>query len=448
VPDDRDVLERQIDESRSSPVALTHTARHRKKDGTVLHVEITTRALSFNDQFAWITTVHDVTERLRLEEELQRSRKLDGLARLAGGVAHDFNNLLTSILGYTQILANRYAASPEASNELGEIRAAGMHARELTQQLLAFARRQGWDSRVIDVRGLLLDRLALLRRLAGEGVLVDAPLAGDLWAVLADPAQIEQVLINLVMNARDAMGGRGTLSIRGSNVSVPSHGPPRHPHLEPGDYVILEVCDTGAGMSAEAMAHVFEPFFTTKPTGEGTGLGLATVYGVVQQLGGLATVESQPGHGATFRRVVRRSRRAVPATATEHDGPARGGTESVLVVEDDASVRTLAVRLLSQAGYRVAVAASGEEALELGSRGEPLHLLVTDLVMPRLGGHEVARRLGSAHPEMRVLYVSGYAAHDNGGAVDAPLLAKPFTPAALLGKVREVLDAPWPPEPA
>ena len=390
-----------------------------------------------------------VSEQLALEQHLRQAQKLESVGRLAGGVAHDFNNLLTVILAGVDELRHGPADPAEAAEIVDEIGAAGDRARELTQQLLAFGRKQVITPVSLDLTAVVQGTEKLLRRLLGEDVVLTTQLASDLWPVRGDRGQVEQIIVNLAVNARDAMPAGGQLSLETSNVELTAQDAGARTGLRPGRWTRLAVRDDGEGMAPEVRERIFEPFFTTKEKGKGTGLGLSTVYGIVTQSQGFILVDSEPGRGTTFELFLPvADTRALAAALPAGPAPHRG-TETVLVVEDDAQVRTITVRTLRSAGYRVLVAADGQEALAL-SAGEPrpIHLLVTDMVMPGLGGKAVAERLTAARPGLRVLFVSGYSQDviDQHGVVEAgvDLLPKPFTPGVLLARVRAVLDAAAP----
>jgi PAS domain S-box-containing protein len=390
-------------------------------------------------------TVQDVTARRRVEEELRQAQKLEGLGRLAGGIAHDFNNLLTVINGYGDMLLGELKDEDPLHEPIAEIRKAGERAAKLTGQLLAFSRKQIVQPQLLDLNELIGEDLNMIQRLAGEDIELETRLAAPLGRVLADPGQMHQVLLNLVVNARDAMPLSGRLTIATSDVDVAEGDPARHPGLAPGRYVLLSVEDTGIGIEAEAREHIFDPFFTTKDKGAGTGLGLATVHGIVQQAGGAISFHSESGRGTTFLIHLPRSEAATPDDrGTVGSSADRGGTETVLVVEDQDSVRKLAVRMLRHRGYRILEAAHGDEALELAERySGPIHLLLTDVVMPGMTGRKLAEHLKAARPSMKVLYMSGYAEDivTSRGLLDPGLfyIAKPFAPEALAEKVREAL---------
>jgi PAS domain S-box-containing protein len=393
----------------------------------------------------YVAVKRDVTEELKLQNQLFEAQKLESIARLAGGIAHDFNNLLTVILGCAAALRDDLASGrPASAEDVEEVRTAGERARELTRQLLAFARRQVIEPVALDLNALIGNSEKLLRRVLNEDIVLEVAVQPHLWPVRCDPGQLEQILLNLVVNARDAMAQGGKLRIETSNQEVTEAHVSLYPGIRPGPYVRLAIHDSGAGMSAEVKARLFEPFFTTKPVGEGTGLGLATVHGIVKQSGGFIRVESEPGYGTSFEvlfpRAGEAARRAPePAAHT----PRRGG-ETVLLVEDDPHVRSVTARALGSEGYAVLVAGNGLEALELlSSHRGPLDLLVTDVIMPGVDGHRLAESIRKQWPKVRVLYVSGHA-HDvlgEHGALDpgVDLLSKPYTPASLLARVAAAL---------
>ena len=379
-------------------------------------------------------------ERAQLQRDLAQAQKLEAIGRLAGGVAHDFNNVLTAILGSAELLlldAPRGGASRE---EVQIIRDAAVRAQELIRQLLAFSARQVLQPAVVDLNDLVKNLGRMLRRLIGEDLALLTELGPDLGAVRVDPGQVEQVLVNLAVNARDAMPDGGRLTIRTANVDVSEAT-----ELPIGPYVLIEVADTGTGMDAATMARAFEPFFTTKERGKGTGLGLASVYGIVRQSGGHIGLTSAPGAGTTFRIHLPRVEAAVDAA---HEAPAvaapAAGTETILVAEDEQMVRVLVRKVLEQAGYTVLLAGGGSEALQLAERHTgPIHLLVTDVVMPGMSGRELARQLVTKRAGTKVLFLSGYAddAVARHGVLEpgTAFMQKPFTPSALARRVREVL---------
>jgi CheY-like chemotaxis protein len=372
---------------------------------------------------------------------------MEAIGSLAGGVAHDFNNLLSVILGFVELVLDDLRPGEQWQSELTEVRRAGERARDLTRQLLAFSRKQVLKPVLLDLNVVLLEMEAMLRRLLGSCIELTVVTAVELGAIKADRGQLEQVIMNLVINARDAMqstGGR--LRIETSSVDLDAAEAERNPDLVPGSYVLLVVADNGAGMEPAVRARIFEPFFTTKGRDQGTGLGLATVFGIVRQSGGHIAVESEPGAGTTFRLYFRRESGAVLGPTVAHRStPSLRGSETVLLVEDDASVRSLARIVLSRSGYNVLEAASPGEALLIVEQfhGE-IHLLLTDVVMPRLSGVQLVERLEGQRPDMKVLYMSGYtdSAIVHAGVLGAGVnfLQKPITPELLLQRVREVLN--------
>jgi len=389
-----------------------------------------------------IVVLRDVSERKRLEAQVHAAQRSEAIARLAGGVAHDFNNLLTVILSYAEFLLEDLDAAHPSRRGAEEILSAAQRAARLTRQLLAFARRQVVQPVVIDLNEVVASLDRMLQRIIGEDIaLVMAP-AADLGLVRADMSQLEQVLMNLAVNARDAMPQGGTLTVETAEVRLDQAWADAHPDSAPGDYVMVAVRDTGVGMPAEVLAHAFEPFFTTKPDGKGTGLGLATVLGIVKQSGGAVTVESEPGAGTTFRVYLPRIDGARPEPLAPPAAPPRGGNETVVVVEDDPGVRGATSRILRRAGYRVVECGAAGDALLLIER--PIHLILTDVVMPYMSGRELAERVHSVRPELPVLFMSGYAgkAADDRGVLPPGTwyLEKPFTESRLLGLVRAALD--------
>jgi two-component system, cell cycle sensor histidine kinase and response regulator CckA len=391
-------------------------------------------------------TLTDVTERTQLEEQLRQAQKMEAVGRLAGGVAHDFNNLLTAIKGYGGLLMEALHPSDVRRADVQEINKAADRAAALTRQLLAFSRKQVLKPVVLDLNDVVADMESMLRRLIGEDVRLATGLSSDLGAVRADRGQLEQVLMNLVINARDAMPGGGALTVETANVDVRRRFVDRQLSVDPGHYVMLAVRDTGCGMDEETQQHIFEPFFTTKGVG-GTGLGLATVYGIVRQSGGFVRVESAPGVGTTIAVHLPRTADA-PATGERVPSPAPplAGRGTVLLCEDESAVRALARRVLEGQGYTVIEAAHGAAALAVAAaHAAEITLLVTDVVMPEMGGRELAEQLTAARPGLRVLYMSGYTDGDilrRGLAREGrAFLQKPFTPEDLARKVQAVLTA-------
>jgi len=418
------------------------------KDGHRVTVEANTKLVYENGMPVGVQGIaRDVTERKQLEEQLRQSQKMEAIGQLAGGVAHDFNNLLTAINGYSGLALQRIEDNHPLRGYLEEIKKAGDRAANLTRQLLAFGRKQILQPIPINLNDIVTDMNKMLRRLIGEDVALTAKLDLSLKKIKADPGQIEQVLVNLVVNARDAMPMGGNLTIETATAELDQDYADRHMGVLPGDYVMLAVSDTGTGMDQVTQARIFDPFFTTKEKGKGTGLGLSTVYGIVKQSGGSIWVYSEPGHGSTFKVYLPQWTNAPQETEVKLAEPAPpAGTETILLVEDEDVVRGLATKILEQAGYKVLAASRGQEAIRLGHEcTEPIHLLLTDVVMPETSGKEVADRLRELLPGLRVVFMSGYTdeAIVHHGVLDSNIefIQKPFTPNALVRKVREVLDS-------
>ena len=421
----------------------------KRKDGKLVTVSLTGRPI--RDAEGTLThfemIAEDVTERRALETQLRQSQKMESVGRLAGGVAHDFNNLLGVILGYSEALEDSLDQNSVPRKHAEEIKRAGLRAASLTRQLLAFSRQQVLESKVINLDAVVTEMETMLRRLIGEDVELTAVLEPALGQVKADQGQIEQVIMNLAVNARDAMPNGGKLIIETANIDVDEVFTRQHPASIPGRYVLLAVTDTGIGMDEEIQARIFEPFFTTKGKDKGTGLGLAVVYGVVKQSGGYIWVYSEPGKGSTFKIYLPRVEEAVEK-ASQNTGPAKSsqGSETILLAEDEQSLRHLIRDLLAQRGYTVLEACDGAEALGIAHQHQgTIHLLCTDVVMPVVGGRELAEKMALLRPDTKVLFMSGYtdSAVTARGVLETGifLLQKPFTLDALTRKVREVLDA-------
>ncbi len=396
----------------------------------------------------YLGSCYDVTERKRLEDQLRQSQKMEAIGRLAGGVAHDFNNLLTAITGYATFARDALAPDSPTRDDITQVLKAAERAARLTQQLLAFSRRGVIAPSVVNLNEVIINLGKMLLRLISEDIEVVTVPASDLGAVKVDAGQVEQVLVNLVVNAGDAMPGGGRLTIETANVTLDAEYARQHVGVAPGEYVMLAVSDTGCGMTDEVKARIFEPFFTTKEAGRGTGLGLATCYGIVKQNHGHIWFYSEEGKGTTFKVYFPRAEPGTLPVGVEDEAASHPlATQTVLLVEDDASVRSFAARALRDGGYTVLEAANGAEALGLAAQrtGQPIHLLVTDIVMPVMGGEELARRLRANHPELNTLFVSGYTAnavvHRGVLQQGAAFLQKPFTLNTLTLKVREVLGS-------
>ncbi|HTI50660.1 MAG TPA: PAS domain S-box protein [Planctomycetaceae bacterium] len=427
---------------------------HRRKDGTVFPAEVAVHLLDLASRPTRLVLANDISERLRAQEELERaqdrlrqSQKLEAIGGLAGGIAHDFNNLLTVILTFSDVLTSQLPPAAPMYAELQEINRAARRAADLVRQLLAVGRRQILAPRVLNLNAVIDEMERMLRLLIGENILLDASLDSALGPVEADPTQVEQVVLNLALNARDAMPTGGRLTIETRNVAIAARRGGAFSELPPGAYVRLTVSDTGCGMDEQTKARIFEPFFTTKEPGRGTGMGLATVYGIIRQSRGHVTVDSQPGEGTTFKiylpRTDAESKRVKEIPTQKRDIPT--GTETILLVEDEPVIRDLAKSVLRRCGYEILEASDGRGALEQASRHEgPLHLLITDVAMPHLGGSQLAQQLKRSRPEMKVLFISGYAEQEvirHGiHTAETPLLQKPFFLSTLASKVREVLD--------
>jgi PAS domain S-box-containing protein len=423
---------------------VEHTL-NRKDDGKVI-VEIKSLPVNIHGENMVLGIARDITERKRLENQLIQAQKMEAVGRLAGGVAHDFNNLLMAIMGYCEIMVAELHPEDPLHASVRKIIEVAERAAALTRQLLAFSRKQILYPRVIDLNIMLTNLENMLQRLLGEDLDLDLDLASGPAAVRADPGQMGQVIMNLAVNARDAMPRGGRLLIATALVHLDGDQSRETPGVPPGPYVKLTVRDNGVGMDPETRAHVFEPFFTTKEVGRGTGLGLSTVYGIIRQSGGYLEVESELGRGTTFQIYLPRIGAApeVVAPATDVSPPAQG-SETVLVVEDEDVLRGVVSKFLRRFGYNVLAARHGGDALLLCERHpDPIHLLLTDVVMPQMSGRELAERLASLRPDMRVLFMSGYTADelDNHGGPElpGPLLQKPFNPMVLAHKVRELLD--------
>jgi two-component system cell cycle sensor histidine kinase/response regulator CckA len=444
--EDREKDQMAVEELQRTGIAQPYEKELIRKDGTRVPLLIGIAMLEASEGSIIAYTV-DLSSRRQLEEQLRQAQKMEAVGQLAGGVAHDFNNLLTAILGYADILSSQVGEGSPATESVAEIRKAGERAASLTRQLLAFSRRQVLEPKVLDLNAVVENLEKMLRRLIGEDVELFTVLDRGIARVRADAGQLEQVVINLAVNARDAMPKGGTLTIETKDVELDEAYAREHISVRPGRYVMLAVSDTGIGMSVETKSHMFEPFFTTKGKGKGTGLGLATVYGIVKQSGGYIWAYSELDRGTSFKVYLPHVEGAVDAAPTRRKSERQtGGSETVLLVEDEQAVRALVRRILERYGYTVIEASGAAQALEAARRHEgPIHLILTDVIMPEMGGSELAPRLAELRPDVRVLFMSGYT--DDGIlrqgliAEGGHFLQKPFTPEVLARKVRDVLDS-------
>jgi two-component system, cell cycle sensor histidine kinase and response regulator CckA len=424
---------------------LNAEVRRRVKGGEVRVALASSEVIYLNGERCILTATNDITEHRRLEEQLLQSQKMESIGRLAGGVAHDFNNLLTAIIGYSQLLLRRLDKNDQSYLEIEEIMKSGQSAAALTSQLLAFSRKQVVQPQVFDLNAVVANIEKMLRRLIGEDVELVTMLEPQLANIKADPNHIEQILLNLAVNARDAMPEGGKLMIETANVYLDESYASQHISVEAGRYVMLAVSDTGIGMNKQTQSQIFEPFFTTKEKGKGTGLGLSTVYGIVKQSEGNIWVYSEPGHGTIFKVYLPQCDESIDLSYSDEAlGKAAGGSETVLLVEDEEAVRKLTRKILEENGYRVLEATHAGEAVTISNRHEgAIHVMITDMVMPHTNGHNLAEQVGAMRPEMKLLYMSGYTENR---VIDQILmnpaiafLEKPFSVDGLLNKVRNVL---------
>jgi PAS domain S-box-containing protein len=419
----------------------------KRRDGNPVTLRLRGRSIrDAEGRFQWFEMfVEDVTAQRAVEAQLRQAQKMEAVGRLSGGIAHDFNNLLSVIITYAQFAMDQLPEPDPLRDDIKEIHDAGRRAADLTRQLLAFSRQQILEPQVVSLNDVLDGVEKMLRRLLGEHIAIDVRRAPALGSVLADPGQMEQVIVNLAVNARDAMPDGGKLTMETGNVAVDEEYAERHLSVTPGRYVLLSITDTGSGMSAETRDRIFEPFFTTKEKGKGTGLGLATAYGIVKQSGGNIWVYSEPGAGTTFKIYLPRVDAAAAEIRGMHAEAGATGNETVLIAEDEDGVRRAAERILERAGYRVLSAADGDAAVRLCEQHQDeIHLLITDVVMPRMSGRDLELRVRALNPRVKVLFMSGYA--DNAivhhGVLDpgTRFIGKPFSVAEMRRKVREVLD--------
>jgi PAS domain S-box-containing protein len=420
--------------------------KHKRADGEVFPVEVLLTAVQELDRPVLHVVWRDITERKQLEEKLRHAQKMEAIGKLAGGIAPDFNNLLVALLGHSQLLEDLLEGQQEADEHLREIRRAGERAADLVRQLLAFGRKQELRPTALDVNHLVLDLRKLLERLIGEDVRLETKITEETVVVRADRGQLEQVLLNLAANARDAMPNGGALTIETERLRLRRFRGDAQQELADGEYALVKVSDSGVGMDRRTAERAFEPFFTTKEPGQGTGLGLATVYGIVRQSGGSITMKSSPGSGTSIRVLLPLTDEPAQedAEAPEAEAP-RGGEETILLAEDDPSVALLVVRALEARGYRILLARDGREALDLYERhADRIALLITDVIMPNLGGEKLVTELGARGHSPRVLFMSGYTdeqfrqLRDREGDVD--VIQKPFDVGDLLRRVRSAID--------
>jgi PAS domain S-box-containing protein len=447
-PDDWPAVRELISEARRAPgTTVSGQARCLHKDGSWrIFAAALTDLADVPGVEGIVVNLRDVTQQVALESELRQAQKMESVGQLAGGVAHDFNNVLTVITGRIDFLLGAPNLDAEQQTDLGEIRKAAERAAELTRQLLAFSRKQLLQPRVLDLNQILGEVEPMLGRLIGEDIRIRIVAGHDLGSVTADPGQLQQILMNLALNARDAMPFGGVITFQTANQKIAGGARADAAHVEPGDYVVLQVTDTGVGMDRATQSRIFEPFFTTKAQGKGTGLGLSTVYGIVKQSGASISVISAPGAGTTFSVYFPRSDGFALARAAEKDADTPlSGTETILLVEDDGAVRNLVERVLKSRGYTVLAAQHGGDALQLASDQDlEIDLVLTDIVMPAMSGRELVEALQSGRPNVRVLYMSGYTDDEivRRGLYDPRMsfIQKPFTAPDLAMQVRTVLD--------
>jgi PAS domain S-box-containing protein len=441
----REDVQRRFERTLERGSTQGEETRALRSDGTAVPIEISASVVEVGSEKLVLAIIRDISEQNAMAEQFRLSQKMEAVGLLAGGVAHDFNNLLTAILGYSQLLARELRGNPEQFSAIEEIRKAGERAASLTRQLLAFSRKQVLALTILDLNAVVRHIEEMLSRLIGEDIEITTRFDRELGSVRADAGQIEQVIMNLAVNARDAMPKGGRILIETANVELEEGYIQTHVHAEPGPYVLLAVSDTGLGMDEATRSRIFEPFFTTKEKGRGTGLGLSTVYGIVKQSGGYIWVYSEPGKGTTFKVYLPRvATAAEPLPVSKDQEIARGGTETILLVEDEDAVRALASRILESKGYTVLLAESGAQAIEIARENPAIDLLLTDMVLPGMGGSEISKRIHELAPRTKVLYTSGYTDDVivRRGLMerDAAFLEKPFTPNVLARRVREVLD--------
>jgi PAS domain S-box-containing protein len=417
-----------------------------RKDGTQFPVEVSLGPFPTSDGLSVASTIVDISERKKIEKQLRLAHRMEAIGRLAGGIAHDFNNLLAVIIGCADIVDEALPPGDSMADKITMIKKAGNSAADLVRQLLAFSRQQMLQPRVLDLKEILERTQATLQRLIGDDIRLTVSIENSLGYIEADPGQIEQVILNLALNARDAMPKGGRLTITASNVELDESYKRKHEPVVPGKYVMLAVEDTGCGMDSKTQLRIFDPFFTTKEVGKGTGLGLATVYGIVKQTGGYIWVYSEVDHGSVFKIYLPRIEKTLqPVEQKAADLPVLKGWETILFAEDSESLREMGSEYLQSIGYTVLPAASGKEALQQAKDfGKAIHLLVTDVVMPELNGPDLARQIVALRPEIKVIFTSGYTSETlaQRGSLDPSVayIQKPYRPKALARRIREVLD--------